>query len=85
MKHNHVNACVTKYLAQHPIFDYFAGIPLVISIVAPLSVYKSLSEIFIYLADKRQREGDHFDEQLNEGSLVDCLEYCTGHFQKLQE
>jgi hypothetical protein len=51
-RHNHGDNCIKDYLAKHPIFEFFAGIPLVISIVAPLSVFKSLSEIFIYLAEK---------------------------------
>jgi hypothetical protein len=42
-KHAHSTLCLHNYLKEHPIFDFFAGIPLVISIVAPLSVCKSLS------------------------------------------
>lgn len=53
-KHPHNDVCITNYLQKHPIFEFFAGIPLVISIVAPLSVFKSLSEIFLYLAEKNQ-------------------------------
>ena len=48
----HTDACIIAYLEKHPIVDYFAGIPLVISMVAPFAVYKSLTDIFHYLADK---------------------------------
>ena len=54
-----------------------------IAIVAPLSVQKSLKEIFVYLADRRGNNSEDFEGQLNEGSLIDCLEYCTAHFQEL--
>jgi len=54
MKHNHSNQCIMSYLSKHPIFEFFAGVPLVISIVAPLSVMKSLSEIFVYMYDKNE-------------------------------
>lgn len=53
-RHTHSNQCITNYLQKHPIFEFFAGVPLVISIVAPLSVFKSLSEIFLYLAEKNE-------------------------------
>jgi hypothetical protein len=53
--------CVINYLKEHPIFEFLAGIPLVISIVAPLSVMKSIGEIFLYLADKNKH---NFQEEI---------------------
>ena len=81
-RHTHSNLCIVNYLSKHPIFDFFAGIPLVISIVAPLSVFKSLSEIFQYLAAKNE---GHFQDDLKhkmaDESLIHCLEYCSGYFE----
>lgn len=73
-----------KYLENHPIFDYFAGIPFVISMVAPMSVQRSLKEIFAYLVEKDQSDTN---EQLNikDGNLIDCLEFSLSHFQREQE
>ena len=42
-----------KYLSEHPIADYFAGNPLVISIIACLTVKFSLKEIFEFLQNKK--------------------------------
>ena len=87
-KHAHSNLCIVNYLSKHPIFDFFAGIPLVISIVAPLSVFKSLSEIFEYLAAKHEGyigEQESFQGDLKhkmaDESLIHCLEYCSGYFE----
>jgi len=80
IRHPHNNTCITKYLQAHPIFELLAGIPLSISIVAPFAVYKSLSEIFLYLTEKRGSNGlnqNVLDKRLNDDSLIHCLEYCT--------
>jgi len=53
MRHTHGNPCITKYLQNHPIVELFGGVPLVISIIAPFSVKKSLSEIFLFLFEKK--------------------------------
>jgi hypothetical protein len=37
-RHPHGTDCITKYLQDHPLFLFLAGIPLVISIVASMSV-----------------------------------------------
>jgi hypothetical protein len=82
-RHQHsLNDCIKTYLRDHPIFEFFAGIPLVISIVAPLSVFKSLSEIFLYLADKNERnfQSDVLKDRIDDESLIHCLEYCTEYF-----
>lgn len=55
-RHIHSKACGNKYLEQHPMFELLGGIPLVISIVAPFAVEKSLTEIFLYLADKDEEK-----------------------------
>lgn len=58
-----------------------------ISIVAPLSVFKSLSEIFLYLAEKNEGYDvvgnfqDDLRHKMADESLIHCLEYCTGYFQ----
>ena len=44
--------CVKEYLRNHPIIQFMSGIPLVISIMAPLAVEKSLGEIFKYMAQR---------------------------------
>ena len=87
-RHTHSNLCIVNYLSKHPIFDFFAGIPLVISIVAPLSVFKSLSEIFQYLAAKNEgyiSSSGNFQDDLKhkmaDESLIHCLEYCSGYFE----
>jgi hypothetical protein len=87
-RHTHSNLCIVNYLSKHPIFDFFAGIPLVISIVAPLSVFKSLSEIFQYLAAKNEgyiSSSGTFQADLKhkmaDESLIHCLEYCSGYFE----
>jgi len=74
--------CIVNYLSKHPIFDFFAGIPLVISIVAPLSVFKSLSEIFQYLAAKNEGNfQDDLKHKMADESLIHCLEYCSDYFE----
>ena len=86
MKHVHTKSCIMKYLQNHPIFEFLSGIPLVISIVAPFSVEKSLSEIFLYLAEVNDH---HFKTKLqkniNQDSLIHCLEYCTTYFAKMKD
>lgn len=84
-RHVHSKACSHKYLAAHPIFELLGGIPLVISIVAPFAVERSLTEIFLYLADRdAEKKGQDLNSRLQdriEGSaLIDSLEYCTHHF-----
>ena len=48
----HTLACTKEYLSKHPLIEFMGGIPLVISMMAALSVQKSLAEIFLYLAEK---------------------------------
>jgi len=83
MRHVHGENCIKNYLTAHPIFEFFAGIPLVISIVAPLSVFKSLSEIFLYLAEKNEGnfQSDVLKHRMDDESLIHCLEYCTEYFK----
>ena len=83
-RHAHSTLCITSYLAKHPIFEFLAGIPLVISILAPLSVCKSLSEIFLYLAEKNDGnfQSEVLKHKMDDESLMHCLEYCTQHFQE---
>ena len=68
------------YLKKHPIFDYFADIPLVISIIAPLAVQKNLTDIFDFLATA-QSDSKDFLTEIHDGSLLDCLEFCTNYFE----
>jgi hypothetical protein len=79
MRHTHGESCIQTYLTKHPIFEFFAGIPLVISIVAPLSVFKTLSEIFLYMADKNN---DILESRMDEGSLIHCLEYINSYLKE---
>jgi hypothetical protein len=51
---SHTEQCIKTYLAKHPIFEILGGAPMVINIVAPMCVTKSLSEVFLYLAGKNQ-------------------------------
>lgn len=37
-RHEHSDKCIIDYLQEHVLFDFFAGIPLVIAIVASMSV-----------------------------------------------
>lgn len=76
-------------MQKHPIFEYFAGVPLVISIVAPLSVYKSLSEIFLYMAEKNDSSDESFQQEeglkrFDDNSLINCLEYSTNYLSKMK-
>ena len=48
----HNLSCTKEYLSKHPLIEFMGGIPLVISMMAVLSVQKSLAEIFLYLAEK---------------------------------
>lgn len=85
-RHVHSKACANKYLEAHPIFVLLGGIPLVISIVAPFAVEKTITEIFLYLADKdNEKQGQDLNSKLQdrieETALIDSLEYCTSHFQ----
>ena len=67
-------------------FDFFAGIPLVISMVAPFAVYKSLTDIFHYLADKNSNDfKSGLSKKMENESLVHCLEYCINHLRSTQE
>jgi len=86
MKHKHSDICTIKYLNAHPLFDFLAGNPLVISIMAPLCVEKSLKEMFLYLAEKDKGK-ENFSEnmlksKMDDETIMDCLEYCTSHFEK---
>ena len=61
----HNKACSEKYLQSHPIFELLGGIPLVISIVAPFAVEKSITEIFLYLADRdEEKKGNDLNSKL---------------------
>ena len=51
--HDQYENLARDYLKKHPIFDYFADIPMVISIVAPLAIQKSIVEIFDFLTTAR--------------------------------
>lgn len=77
---------MTDYLQEHVLFDFFAGIPLVISIVASMSVEQSLDEIFKYMAEKH---GDNLKEDLkhkvDDQGLIMCLEYCTNYFTEKKD
>ena len=82
-RHNHTQNCTKAYLSNHPLIEFLGGVPLVISMMAPLSVQKSLGEIFLYFAGS----GDgHFQTDLLKGrlddqSLILGLECCTSHFE----
>lgn len=52
---------------------------MVIAIVAPLSVHKSLGAIFEYFLDANKC-GIRGIKEINDDSLIDCLEYCEKYF-----
>lgn len=84
-RHAHTKTCINNYLVNHPIFEFLGGIPLVISIVAPFAVEKSITEIFLYLAERDdEKKGEDLNSKLQdrieESALIDSLEYCTTHF-----
>lgn len=88
LRHTHtMTQCVIKYLQGHPMFKYFDGLPLVISIFSPLSVHKSLAEIFEHVVNIKHKrdqnnedDADYIKADLTEESLIDCLDYCTAYF-----
>ena len=64
-RHTHTKTCINNYLVNHPIFEFLGGIPLVISIVAPFAVEKSITEIFLYLAQRDdQKKGEDLNSKL---------------------
>lgn len=71
-----------KYLQEHPLFLFLAGIPLVISIVASMTVKQSLTQIFLFLADKNSTDLKKYKHKIDDDSLLNCLEYCTNYLQK---
>jgi len=98
MRHNPhtLTTCIKKYLNEHPMFDFFGGVPLVISIVAPFTVFKSLSQLFLQLAEQQnnriKKNGDCDDSDimgdealggLSYAKVLDMLECCTEHFLAL--
>lgn len=53
--------------------------------MAPFAVEKSITEIFLYLADrddekKGQDLNSRLQDRIEESALIDSLEYCTNHF-----
>lgn len=87
------STCVKKYLMEHPMFEFFMGTPLVISIVAPFTVCKSLKEICIDLWQRSKEQSSSADgeniksteilqDEIYYKSLLDSLDYCTKHFQE---
>lgn len=76
-----------EYLVGHPFFEFLTGNPLVITIVAALSVCKSLSELFSYLAEKNENnfQSEVLKARMDAESLIHCLEYCTKHFTSLED
>ena len=95
MRHPHsLQQCTGKYLKEHPMFEFFMGTPLNISIIAPFTAIKSLKEIFVDLWNKKKDRSNADDENdfldyMNEDSqyesLLDSLDYCTDHFEQLSE
>lgn len=52
-KHKKESCSLIEYLENHPMANFFAGNPLIVSILAPLAATRSMKEIFVFLQDKK--------------------------------